>query len=132
MGSLTTFSRVVGTRISGERFFGRKGLRLPGWTSQSENQWQTPSGVKGKAYPLLYNILRLTRSPAARFLSTMTTAQAPPKQNGIENSGPIRSSSRLKEGRALAQDVWSIYKYVLVTHLSLRTELPFLIAPHLS
>jgi len=42
----------------------------------------------------------------------MTTAQALPKQNGIEGGGPIRISSRLKEGRALAQDVWSIYKSV--------------------
>lgn len=43
----------------------------------------------------------------------MTTVQASSKQNGIESGGPIRFSSRLKEGRALAQDVWSIYKSVL-------------------
>lgn len=45
-----------------------------------------------------------------------------PSQNGIKNgitpvkpqnrSNIIPFSSRLKEGRALAQDVWSIYKYV--------------------
>ena len=45
----------------------------------------------------------------------MTAVPAPPKQNGVEGGGPIRFSSRLKEGRALAQDVWSIYKFVLVT-----------------
>ena len=46
----------------------------------------------------------------------MTTAQTQPEQNGNESSGPIRFSSRLKEGRALAQDVWSIYKSVLLVH----------------
>jgi hypothetical protein len=46
-----------------------------------------------------------------------------PAQNGIRNgitSTPVKRdrsnlipfSSRLNEGRALAQDVWSIYKYV--------------------
>lgn len=44
----------------------------------------------------------------------MTTPKPPQNQNGIENKGPIRFSSRLKEGRALAQDVWSIYKSVLI------------------
>lgn len=39
----------------------------------------------------------------------MTPSQAPLKQNGIEGGGPIRFSSRLKEGRALVEDVWSIY-----------------------
>ena len=58
----------------------------------------------------------------------MTTAHAPSKQNGIENAGPIRVSSRLEEGRALALDVWSIYKSVLLppphpfSHLFQRCE----------
>jgi len=46
----------------------------------------------------------------------MATPWAAPKMNGIDSGGPIRFSSRLKDGRALAQDVWSIYKSVLVTH----------------
>lgn len=46
----------------------------------------------------------------------MATPWAPAKMNGIDSGGPIRFSSRLKDGRALAQDVWSIYKSVLVTH----------------
>ena len=37
--------------------------------------------------------------------------------NGItQNSVLIPFSSRLKEGRALAQDVWSIFKYALAPH----------------
>lgn len=50
--------------------------------------------------------------PLARFLSTMPAAHAPSHQNGIEHKEPIRSATRLKDGRALAQDVWSIYKSV--------------------
>jgi len=55
---------------------------------------------------------RSTRSTVAKFFSSKTTTptDTSSKQNGaIEHSGPIRFSSRLKEGRALAQDVWSIY-----------------------
>jgi len=39
----------------------------------------------------------------------MPSPWAPLKQEGVDSGGPIRCSSRLKEGRALAQDVWSIY-----------------------
>lgn len=58
----------------------------------------------------------------------MTTAHAPPKQNGIKSGGPINTSSRLKEGRALAQDVWSIYESVLVQSAMAH---PSLIVSHL-
>ena len=51
--------------------------------------------------------------PRARFPSTVA-AQAPSNQKFIENGGPIHFPSRLEEGRALAQDVWSIYKSVSV------------------
>jgi len=53
----------------------------------------------------------------------MPTAQPPSNQNGVEKGGPIRYSSRLKEGRALVPDVWSIYKSVLVICAHLRTFL---------
>ena len=59
------------------------------------------------------------RSFAARLFSTMATPWGPPKMSGIDSGGPIRFSSRLKEGRALAQDVWSIFKFVLITRLLL-------------
>ena len=42
----------------------------------------------------------------------MTATHAPSNQNGVENKGPVRFSSRLKDGRALVPDVWSIYKSV--------------------
>ena len=45
----------------------------------------------------------------------MPTAQPSSNQNGVEKGGPIRVSSRLKQGRALVPDVWSIYKSVLIT-----------------
>ena len=48
----------------------------------------------------------------------MTTPRAPSKQDPAENGGPIRFSSRLKAGRALAQDVWSIYKSVIVSYVN--------------
>ena len=51
--------------------------------------------------------------PLPRFLSTMPAAKPSSNQNGVEKGGPIRFSSRLKEGRALVPDVWSIYKFVL-------------------
>ena len=51
----------------------------------------------------------------------MPTAKPSPNQNGVEKGGPIRISSRLKEGRALAPDVWSIYKSVLVMRVSMST-----------
>ena len=53
----------------------------------------------------------------------MPTAQASSNQNGVEGGGPIRVSSRLKEGRALVPDVWSIYKSVLTTRPLLRVPL---------
>ena len=59
------------------------------------------------------HILRLPRIHPARFLSQMA-APTNGAQNGTAKSshasGPIPFSSRLKEGRALAQDVWSIFK----------------------
>ena len=55
------------------------------------------------------------RSSVAKFFSTMAAVLSPPRQSGIEGGGPIRFSSRLKEGRALAQDVWSIYKFAVIT-----------------
>ena len=61
----------------------------------------------------LKSFVKSIRSFAARLLSTMSPTWSPPKQSGIESGGPIRFSSRLKEGRALAQDVWSVYKFVL-------------------
>ena len=51
--------------------------------------------------------------PLPRSFSTMPTVRPPSNQNGVEKGGPIRVSSRLKEGRALVPDVWSIYKSVL-------------------
>ena len=62
-------------------------------------------------------------TPQARFLSTIATTQASSNQNGVEARGPIRFSSRLEEGRALTQDVWSIYKSVLATCSPLRITL---------
>lgn len=70
-----------------------------------------------KSFASTRSLVKNTKSAACRltkFLSTMTTAQTSPNQNGVGLGGPIRFSSRLKEGRALAQDVWSIYKSVHV------------------
>lgn len=69
----------------------------------------------------LKSFTRSIRSAVAKLFSTMATAMSPPKQSGIEGGGPIRIASRLKEGRALAQDVWSIYKFVVITRSLLRT-----------
>jgi len=44
----------------------------------------------------------------------MPIAKPSSNQNGVEKTGPIRVSSRLKEGRAMVPDVWSIYKSVLI------------------
>lgn len=63
----------------------------------------------------LKSFAKSIRSTVVKFISTMATALSPPRQSGIDGGGPIRFSSRLKEGRALAQDVWSIYKFVLIT-----------------
>jgi len=64
----------------------------------------------------LTSLLRSTRSSVARLFSGMPAAEAAPKQkqkqSGVESREPPRFSSRLKDGRALAQDVWSIYKSV--------------------
>ena len=57
----------------------------------------------------------LVGSIRSRLRPTKVAAQTTPEQNGVEGGGPIRFSSRLKDGRALAQDVWTIYKFVLVT-----------------
>jgi len=69
----------------------------------------------------MVSLLKKIRSLAAKFLSSMTKGRSPPKENGVDSGGPIRFSSRLKDGRALAQDVWSIYKFVLIIRLPLYT-----------
>ena len=52
----------------------------------------------------------LSRPPLAALYSRMSQAQ-----HGVSNDRKpvvIPFSSRLQEGRALAQDVWTIFKYV--------------------
>lgn len=70
-----------------------------------------------------------TKSPAmtqAGFISAMAAAQVSFDPSGVENKE--RLSSRLKEGRALVQNVWSIYRSFLITWAPFRIILLVLIA----
>ena len=74
---------------------------------------------------MLRTLTRLAFRPPPRPLLSMSVGTAASsKINGKPNgtgavlndprdlvAGPVPFSSRLKEGRALAQDVWSIFKY---------------------
>lgn len=62
------------------------------------------------------NLLRVSRPPLAALYSRMSQAQrslSDDLQHGIDRKPVvIPFSSRLREGRALAQDVWTIFRYV--------------------
>jgi hypothetical protein len=62
------------------------------------------------------NLLRVSRHPLTALYSRMSQAQRSVSndlQHGIDRKPVvIPFSSRLREGRALAQDVWTTFKYV--------------------
>lgn len=55
----------------------------------------------------------LIRPPLVALYSRMSQAQSDLQHGSDRKPVVIPFSSRLHEGRALAQDVWTIFKYVL-------------------